>query len=200
MEAKSLVNQPRFSLDDVNITSSTTDDIPETGSFIETGSFTYNPSFASSETSIASYKTERTINSRKSRYNAPPRHKYADFGRLRPPQGLVPLGVDVPKVCTPIGRRDSHNYTGVTFQTELREESFSSPLRALPVRDIHAPKLVEERRPSPQSDFFLTLSPPPILPSAEPAGVEDEDTDSDDSETDCEEAFSVSLCFLIRVT
>ena len=42
----------------------------------ETDSFIYNPSFASSETSIVSYKTESTINSRKSRYNALPRHKY----------------------------------------------------------------------------------------------------------------------------
>src|ERR1700761_3154686 len=160
MEANSRVNQLRFSLDDINITASATDDIPETDSFAETDSFTYNPSFASSGTSIASYKTERTINSRKSRYNAPPRHKYADFGRLRPPQGVVPLGVDVPKVCTPVGRRDWHNCTSITFQTELREEqgeeSCSSLPQALPVLDIHAPKLVEERRPGPQSDSFLT--------------------------------------------
>ena len=78
-----------FSLDDINVTSSTADEIPDADSF------TYNPNFASSETSIISYKTERTVNSRKSRYNTLPRH---DFGRLRPPQGLMSLGVDVPKV------------------------------------------------------------------------------------------------------
>ena len=73
-------------MDDINITPSTTD---------ETDSFIYNPSFASSETSIASYKTERTINSRKSRYNALPRHKYAGIGL---PNGLMSLGDDVAKV------------------------------------------------------------------------------------------------------
>ena len=98
MEENFRVNQQRFSLDDINTTASTTDDIPETDSFTETDSLTYNPSIASSGTSIASHKTERTINSRKSRYNAAPRHKYADFGRSRPPQGIVALGVDVPKV------------------------------------------------------------------------------------------------------
>ena len=65
------------------------DPLPETDSFI------YNPSFASSEaSSITSYKTERTINSRKSRYNALPRHKYADIGPLRHLQDLMSLEVD----------------------------------------------------------------------------------------------------------
>ena len=73
-------------MDDINISPSTTD---------ETDSFIYNPNFASSDTSIASYKTERTINSRKSRYNALPRHKYAGVGL---PNGLMSLGFDVPKV------------------------------------------------------------------------------------------------------
>ncbi|KAH9071106.1 hypothetical protein EDB83DRAFT_315049 [Lactarius deliciosus] len=55
----------------------------------------YNPSIASSEeASIASYKTERTINSRKSRYNAPPRRKYAHIER---PQGLLSLDVEGPE-------------------------------------------------------------------------------------------------------
>ena len=78
-------------MDDINIASSnssTMDEISETDSFI------YSPSFASSE-SIASYKTEKTINSRKSRYNALPRRKYADIGL---PNEQVSLGVDVPKV------------------------------------------------------------------------------------------------------
>ena len=73
-------------MDHISITSSITDDTQETGSFIS------NPSFASSEASIDSYKTERTINSRKSRYNALPRHKHAG---IVPPNGL---NVDVPKV------------------------------------------------------------------------------------------------------
>ncbi len=187
-EAGPSVYLPRFSLDDINVTSSTTD---------ETDSFIYNPSFVSSETSIASYKTERTINSRKSRYNALPRRKYADVGRLRVPKGLVSLDVDVPKVCRSIGCRDRHNYTSVTFQTGLRDESFSSPLRTLPVRDIHLKaNLVQENRPSPQLDSFPTLSLPPLPPPPETAEGEDEDTASDDFETDCEGAFSVGLCFL----
>jgi len=78
-------------MDHISITSSIADDIPETDSFI------YTPSFASSETSITSYKTERTINSRKSRYNALPRHKLAGIGL---PNALVPLGVDVAKVVS----------------------------------------------------------------------------------------------------
>ena len=76
-------------MNDINVTSSTTDEISEADSFI------YVPSFVSSGTSIASYKTEKTINSRKSRYNALPRRKYAGIGL---PNGEVSLGVDVPKV------------------------------------------------------------------------------------------------------
>ena len=78
-------------MDDINIaapTSSTTDEIPEADSLI------YSPSFVSSE-SITSYKTEKTVNSRKSRYNALPRRKYAGIGL---PNGQVSLGVDIPKV------------------------------------------------------------------------------------------------------
>ncbi|SRR6266702_382971 len=81
------------------------------------GSFMYNPSFSSSETSIASYKTERTINSRKSRYNALPRRKYADIGHPQGLRSLDYLDVDVPMVCRPIDRLDRHNYTNITFQT-----------------------------------------------------------------------------------
>ena len=81
------VYYPRLSMD--HIISPPTDDIPETDSFI------YNSSFAPSETSIASYKTEKTINSRKSRYNALPGHKYAGIGF---PNDVVSLGVGVPKV------------------------------------------------------------------------------------------------------
>ncbi|KAF8261677.1 hypothetical protein EI94DRAFT_1745470 [Lactarius quietus] len=159
MEASPRVYQPRFSFDDINISSSTTDDIPETDSFV------YNPSFASSDTSIASYKTEKTVNSRKSRYNALPRHKYADVGRLRLPQGPVSLDVVVPK-------------------TELRDESFSSPLRTFPVRDIHQPNLVQESRPSTRSDSFPIPSTPTLRSPPETVKVEHEDTTSDEDETD----------------
>ena len=76
-------------MDDISIASSTTDEIPETNSHIS------SPSLGSSGTSIASYKTEKSINSRKSRYNALPRRKYAGIGL---PNGLVSLDVDVPEV------------------------------------------------------------------------------------------------------
>jgi hypothetical protein len=68
-------------------------------------SLIYSPSFVLSDTtSIASYKTERSINSRKSRYNALPRRKYAGIGQPRLPPGLMSEDVDeasasVPKVC-----------------------------------------------------------------------------------------------------
>ena len=77
-------------MDDISIASSTRDEIQDTDSFI------YNPSFMSSGTSIASYKTERTVNSRKSRYNALPRHKYAGIGLSN---GLASSGVDVLKAA-----------------------------------------------------------------------------------------------------
>lgn len=81
-------------------------------SLLETYSFIYSPgpSFVSSDTnSITSYKTEKSVNSRKSRYNALPRRKYADVGERRLPPGLLPDDVDeasasVPKVCRIIGR------------------------------------------------------------------------------------------------
>jgi hypothetical protein len=63
---------------------------------LDTDSFIYNPSLSSNDTttSIASYKTEKSINSRKSRYNALPRRKYAGIGRLRLTPGLVSEAVD----------------------------------------------------------------------------------------------------------
>ena len=85
---------PRNQYTDIpRISSSPTDEIPETDSFI------YNPSFAYSGTTIASYKTENTIHSRKSRYNALPGSKYAD----------------IPKVPF-IGHWYMNNYTIVIFQ------------------------------------------------------------------------------------
>lgn len=70
----------------------------------ETDSLIYNPSFASSDSTIDSYKTENTVISRKSRYNIAPRPKYPDFGHPRLPP-LVSEAVDdasVLKVCRPI--------------------------------------------------------------------------------------------------
>ena len=73
----------------------------------ESYSFFYDPGLAESWTSIASYKTERTVNSRKSRYNVLPRHKYADHGYLRP-QCPESLGdTSVPKVCKSIDAQDT---------------------------------------------------------------------------------------------
>jgi hypothetical protein len=195
MEASRRVHQPRFSSDDINITSSTTGDNPENHSFI------YNPSFASSDTSIASYKTERTVNSRKSRYNALPRHKYAGIGTLRRPQGPLSLDVDVPKVCRSIGRWDRYNYKSFNFQTELRANSFSSHLQtlSLPIRNIHIPSLGKESRPTTtRLDSFHTLSPPSLHTAPEKVEVEDGDMVSYDDETDREEAFSVDSYFLKR--
>ena len=70
---------------------------------LETDSLIYSPgpSFISSDTtSIASYKTEKSINSRKSRYNALPRRKYADIGQPRLPPGLV--SEDVGSASAPV--------------------------------------------------------------------------------------------------
>ena len=102
-----------YSLDDFSLTSPT-DEISETDSF------KYNPSLASSETSIPSYKTERTINSRKSRYNALPRHKYAGIG---PPNSHVPSGVDVPKVSylsPAYGQRHYRHFSGCVWTAPRR--------------------------------------------------------------------------------
>ena len=121
------VYDPRFSFDDISITSSKKDE------FFDTDSFIYNPSFASSETSITSYKTERTINSRKSRYSALPRHKYAGIEHLRLPRGPVSLDIDgasVLEVCRTIRCPDGHTYTSVIFQTELRHESDEETMEA----------------------------------------------------------------------
>ena len=78
---------------------------------LEADSLIYSPSFMSSDTtSIASYKTERSINSRKSHYNALPRRKYAGIEQPTLPTGLglVSAAVDEaeasgPRVCSLIG-------------------------------------------------------------------------------------------------
>ena len=62
---------------------------------------------AASRESIASYKTERTVSSRKSRYSARPRHKYADHGYLRPQRSDSLGDTTVPKVCKSIDPRNT---------------------------------------------------------------------------------------------
>ncbi|KAH9168181.1 hypothetical protein EDB89DRAFT_1629378 [Lactarius sanguifluus] len=65
-----------------------TDEVRDTYSSIS------DPDLASSEASIASYKTERTVNSRKSRHNALPRRKYVDSDHLGVTEGIASLNVD----------------------------------------------------------------------------------------------------------
>ncbi|KAH9054584.1 hypothetical protein EDB83DRAFT_2316334 [Lactarius deliciosus] len=65
-----------------------------TDEFRSTYSIYNDPDLASSEVSIASYKTERTVNSRKSRYNALARRKHADSGDLGVTEGIASLNVD----------------------------------------------------------------------------------------------------------
>jgi len=85
-EARSRVYQPNSSSDHISITSSITDESFDTDSIIS------NASFA---TSIASYKTETSVNSRNSRCNYLPRHKYAGLGHSRLSLGVGPVLSDV---------------------------------------------------------------------------------------------------------
>ena len=87
------------------------DDVPETFSFVYP-----DRDFASSEISVTSYKTERTVNSRKSRYNVRPRPKYADCGpsHLKVPQNLTWSDVDDSEVRKSMGRRENQQAT-LTF-------------------------------------------------------------------------------------
>ena len=111
----------RFSFDDISITSSTTDQFFDANEIFDTDSSIYNlynPSFASSEISFA--YSERTINSRKSRYNTPPRHKYAGIECSNLPQGPAPEDVDgasVLEVCRTIRCQDGHTYTSVIIDS-----------------------------------------------------------------------------------
>jgi hypothetical protein len=117
------------------ITSSTTDEVPENNPFICNSSSVP----VSSVGSIPSYKTEKAVNSRKSRYNALPRRKYADIGHSTIPQAIMSGGVGddpVPKVRRAIGRLDIHSCINVTFRPTC-VMSHSSPPRegaARPVR------------------------------------------------------------------
>ena len=70
-------------------------------------SFFYDPDLAASGTSIASDKTERTVSSRKSRYNACPQHKYTDHGYLRPQCPELLGDTSIPKVCKSVDPRDT---------------------------------------------------------------------------------------------
>jgi hypothetical protein len=102
-EARLHVYHPTLSLDDIGISPSSTDEIPETDSFI------YNSSFWSSETSIDSYKTEKTINSRKSRYNTFFRRKYDGIALSH---GLGSLDVDGSKTFSEQRQRRSETRLG----------------------------------------------------------------------------------------
>jgi len=145
-------------------------------------SFYHDPDFASSGTSIASHKTERTINSRKSRYNARPRHKYADCGpsHLGLPQGLMSLDID--DASTP--------------EAELMDESPSTPLGAQPISPN--PESVLESRPGPSpgtqepaTEHVHCNSQPPsphqgvesLPPSFSVSSLNDADIFGSDSET-----------------
>ena len=99
--------------DTSSLTLYTADEVPDINSSVS------RPSFASIDTSIASYKTEKSINSRKSRYNALPRQKYADTPHLRPPRGPVSSDVDgasILEVCQTFRRQDSYNYITSFFR------------------------------------------------------------------------------------
>ena len=124
----------RYSIDDTISLSSFTSD-----GFSETDSFIYNPSLASSQTSIASYKTENSITSRKSRYNALPRRKYVGCEHSRSPFGPVSSDVQVEdasdfEVCITIRCQGNHNDTNVIFQTE--SDDATNSMVAMAERDV----------------------------------------------------------------
>ncbi|KAF8269280.1 hypothetical protein EI94DRAFT_1725716 [Lactarius quietus] len=98
--------RPRYSFDDtISLSSSTSDGFSGTRSFI---------SFASDQSSIASYKTEKSVNSRKSHYNTRPRHKYAGLEHLRPPKGPVSSEFD-----------DAARASASVLETDLKDDSES---------------------------------------------------------------------------
>lgn len=110
--ASPLVYHPGLLSDDISVASSIS------FQFFDTDSLIYNPSFASSE-SIASYKTEKSITSRKSRYNAAPRHKYAGTDHLMLPRGSVSLDVDdssILEVSKTVKCWNGHTYTSAIFR------------------------------------------------------------------------------------
>jgi hypothetical protein len=72
---------------------------------LDTDPFINSPSLSSINTSIASYKTENSVNSRKSRYNALPRRKYADIGLPNPQAGLASKDANEPSALVPKVRR-----------------------------------------------------------------------------------------------
>lgn len=101
------MHRPQTSCDDlleVTASSLIDDAVADTVLDSETDSLIYNPSFASSDSTIASFKTENTVVSRKSRLNIAPRRKCPDSGYPRLPP-LVSEDVDeasVLEVCRSI--------------------------------------------------------------------------------------------------
>ncbi|KAF8264045.1 hypothetical protein EI94DRAFT_1832004 [Lactarius quietus] len=103
---------------------------------IETTPSSRSRCLATSGTTIASYQTEKTVNSRKSRYNTRPRHKYADHGYLRP-QGFASLDVDEASIAE-TELSDEHEEPPsspltptVSPQSELAQEGESSNVDVL---------------------------------------------------------------------
>ncbi|KAF8265965.1 hypothetical protein EI94DRAFT_1803685 [Lactarius quietus] len=108
-------------------------------------SFIYDSSMATSGTTIASYKTEKTVISTKSRYNTRPRHKYADHGYLRP-QGFASLAVDRASIA----------------ETELSDEHDEPPSSPPPTPTV-SPKLESalESTPGPSQGTLPPDGPAP---------------------------------------
>ena len=117
---------------------------------LATDPFIHSPSLSSIDTtSIVSYKTENSITSRKSRYNALPRRKYADIVQPSLLAGLVSKDVNeasasVPKVSE-LSVVCPHKCINDTFK-ELSEETFPSLLSPIPI-PLNA-NFVEEGRPN----------------------------------------------------
>lgn len=142
-EASPREYRSRYTVDDtISLSSSTS---PARDGFSETSSFViYNPSLASSQTSIASYKTEKSIVSRKSRYNALPRHKYAGLEHLRSPLGPVSSDVEdlvedasAFEVRRIIKCQSNHNDTSIILQSNLRDKSGDATnMSAMAERDV----------------------------------------------------------------
>ena len=104
------------------------------------------------DTSIVSYKTEKSVNSRKSRYNALPRRKYADIRPPRVPLGLGSVSEDVnedsvPKVC-----RISGSLATTTLPSLFR--ATWKPIQNLPVQ-----RKGKTRKLAMRSPVLRSLSP-----------------------------------------
>jgi hypothetical protein len=127
------------------------DEVPETASFLS------EESLATSGTSITSYKTEKTVNSRKSHYNVLPRHKYADHGYLSPqgPGSLSVGGASVPKT------RLGDGYDQSLSSPPSGTQPLDGPSTASPITEAQdVPEETQSPPPSPyQGVGFLSANP-----------------------------------------